>query len=76
MRAHRGTRHFGGIYTSTRTLNRGTRVERRRFLRADRSGNVGVVAFVTRDAFGRSATVRWDDGSEQEVLTSDLRRAR
>lgn len=65
-------RYLGGIYMSSRTLNRGDRVTKRR---AGGLSNVGTVLFVYHDKLaGRCATVRWDAGSEQLCLTADLRR--
>lgn len=73
-------RYLCGIYTSTRTLNRGTRVRLRRKLR-DGDPTSGVIRSVTVDCFGaRAADVLWDCGTggayTQLCLTSDLRRVR
>jgi hypothetical protein len=72
-------KYFGGIYTSTRTLNAGDRV---RLVRKLRNGDPtsGRILNVTRGDFGeRVATVRWDCGVvssyDQMCETRDLRRA-
>jgi len=69
-----------GIYTSTRTMNRGTRVRLRRKLRAG-DPTYGVILNVTHDCFGqRAAEVSWLGGVyssyRQLCLTSDLRRVK
>ena len=74
-------KYFAGIYTSTRTLNRGDRVVRAKDRLATKRylgyrPPQGRIVYVTAEPEGRCATVRWDAGSEQLCLTSDLRKVR
>lgn len=65
-------KYLCGIYTSTRTINRGQSVRKRH---GDR--RTGTVRFVFHEpGVGRVADVLWLDGHTQLCPTSDLRKVR